>query len=65
MNPARVKRAVNGLAERVVYIQWDEQPLPRRHDIDDYVQMQHCYDTCYDHLRKRCKVLRMIHHNAS
>ena len=41
MNPARVKRAVNGLAERVVYIQWDEQPLPRRHDIDDYVQMQH------------------------
>ena len=41
MNPARVKRAVNGLAERVVYIQWDEQPLPRRHDIDDYVQIQH------------------------
>ena len=41
MNPARVKRAVNGLAERIVYIQWDEQPLPRRHDIDDYVQMQH------------------------
>ena len=41
MNPARVKRAVNGLAERVVYIQWDEQPLPRRHDSDDYVQMQH------------------------
>ena len=41
MNPARVKRAVNGLAERIVYIQWDEQPLPRRHDIDGYVQMQH------------------------
>ena len=41
MNPARVKRAVNGLAERVVYIRWYERSLPRRHDIDDYVQMQH------------------------
>ena len=41
MIPARVKRAVNGLAERVVCSQWDERPLPRRHDIDDYVQMQH------------------------
>ena len=46
MNPISLKQHVNRLAERVVHIRWCERYLTGRDDIDDYVRMQRCYDTC-------------------
>ncbi len=65
MNPTSLKQHVNRLAERVVHIRWCERYLTGRDDIDDYVRMQRCYDTCYNHLRKRRRLLSTIHHNVS
>ena len=65
MYPTSLKQRVNRLAELVVNIRWCERHLTRRDDIDDYVQKQHFYDTCYDHMRERRGLLRTIHHNVS